>query len=197
MSNALVQMQARYHRCDEVASEKCLGSCISFVDTHCLRRSSFKRKRREIVEARVKACRVVVLHISLQRVIQRTFGWKQGSTGEFGFERMKKRFGVCIVARAPDAGTLQEAELRHLRAKGRSHVLRSSAHDPARVVQELIEAWAAVAFTMQRKEALDLPCEESVLSRMSTLTAPTPGVEAGGRHGVASAERRDVEVRTL
>ena len=64
-------------------------------------------------------------------------------------------------------------------------------------MQELIEACAAVAFTMRRKEALDLPCEESVLSRMSTLTAPTPGVEAGGRHGVASAERRDVEVRTL
>ncbi len=102
------------------------GSCITFVDTHWLRRSSFKGKRREIVETRVKACSVVVLHICLERTIQSTIGWKHGFTGKFGLERMKKRFGVCIVAWPPDAGTLQEAQLCYLRAKGCPHVLRAA-----------------------------------------------------------------------
>ncbi len=73
----------------------------------------------------------------------------------------------------------------------------ASAHEPARVVQELIEAWAAAAFLMHNKETFDLRREEAVLSRMGTLTAPTPGIEAGGCHSVAPAERRDAEVRAL
>ena len=74
----------------------------------------------------MKAYSVVVLHIRLKRTIQSMIGWKHCSTGKFGLERMKKRFGVCIVAWPPDAGTLQQAQLCYLRAKGRSHVLRSS-----------------------------------------------------------------------
>ena len=58
--------------------------------------------------------------------MQRTIGWKRDSTREFGLEGMKERLGVRIVPGAPDAGTLQEAELRHLRAKGCPHVLRAA-----------------------------------------------------------------------
>ncbi len=86
------------------------------------------------------------------------------------------------------------------RAKPRSaHEPRdpASAHEPARIAHQLIETRAAVAFMMHNKEALDLPCEEAVLFPMGTLTAPLPGIEASGRHGVASAERRDAEVRAL
>jgi hypothetical protein len=90
----------------EVASEKCLGSCITFVDTHGLRRPPFKGKRREVVEARVKARLVVVADIDTQRAIQRTIGWKSDSTCEFSLERMKERFGVRVVALPADARTL-------------------------------------------------------------------------------------------
>jgi hypothetical protein len=49
-SNALVQLQAQYNHCGEAASEKCLGSCSSSVDTHGLRRAPFEGKRREVVQ---------------------------------------------------------------------------------------------------------------------------------------------------
>jgi hypothetical protein len=95
---------------------------------------------------------------------------------------------------------LRSITLHRFRAEPRrAHEARdpASAHGPARVAQQLIETWAAVAFLMCIKETFDLRREESVLFRMGTLTTPTPGIEAGRRHGVAPAQRRDAEVRAL
>lgn len=81
----------------------------------------------------------------------------------------------------------------------RAHETRdpAPAHEPARVPQELVQPWAAVAFLVRSKKTFDLLLEEAVLLRMGTLTATTPGIEAGRRHSVAPAQRRYAEVRAF
>jgi hypothetical protein len=43
LANALVVLQAHYHHRGEAASEKCLGSCTTLVDTRELGGTAFER----------------------------------------------------------------------------------------------------------------------------------------------------------
>ena len=72
-----------------------------------------------------------------------------------------------------------------------------SAHHPAGGLEQPLNPRAPVPLSVLNEEPRDLGGQSPVLLRMRAHAAAPPGVEAGGRHRVAPAERRDAVVRAL
>ena len=134
---AVNEAQPRLHSGNMHQSSRRLGSCITLVDTDALGRLPLKRTWRDIAESRVESNRVVIAHVLSEERTQRVVGGEGDAARQFGLERMKEGFRVCVVTRAAHIGTLQHAELRDPRTKRRAHVFDATItvkNDPVRAL---------------------------------------------------------------
>ena len=92
-----------------------LGSCVTFVDTRDLRCAPFEGKRRQVLETRAYADRVVVAHVLLALTAERALRGEGDAPRELRLEGMEERFGMRIVAGTAHARALEEPELGHAR----------------------------------------------------------------------------------